>query len=74
MKEVNFCNISKHTGLSVSYVSRVLRGIRQNPSIKSMELIARELGVSIDYLRRKIKEGKIEGDMEKGNRKRRWEK
>ena len=71
MKEVNFCRISRNTGLSVSYVSRVMRGVRKNPSILSMELIAKELGVTIDYLRKKIKEGKIEGDMEKGNRKRR---
>jgi transcriptional regulator with XRE-family HTH domain len=74
MKEVNFCRISRNTGLSVSYVSRVMRGVRKNPSIVSMELIARDLGITIDYLRKKIKEGKIEGDMEKGNRKRRWEK
>lgn len=67
IRDVNFCRIAKGTGLSVSYVSRILRGIRINPSIKSMELIAREMGITIDYLRRRIKEGGIEGDLEKGN-------
>lgn len=71
LNNVNFCRIAKNTGLSVSYVSRVMRGIRINPSIKSMELIAREMGITIDYLRKRIKEGGIEGDLEKGNVKRR---
>ena len=53
---MTYSEISRRTGLSVSHVSRVMRGIRR-PSLNAATWIAWEMGMSVDkflrlYLRK----------------------
>lgn len=46
--------IARDTGLSISYVSRVLRAKDRNPTLANAARIARSLGVSLDSLHRHL--------------------
>jgi transcriptional regulator with XRE-family HTH domain len=54
---LNYSEIAKRTKLSVSHVSRVYRGKRQ-PSIRVLELLARDRGIDIVALWRELRNGK----------------
>ena len=53
----SYTEIAKATGLSVSHVSRVMRGIR-SPSVRTLSLIALKAGVPMSELIRRLKIGK----------------
>lgn len=42
--------LARHTGVSISYLSRLFSETAFNPSLKTASLLASALGVSIDYL------------------------
>ena len=67
-KGPSYGQIARETGLSVSFVSRVMRGERR-PSVDSLSLLARTLGVSTDTLLcrlEKVRKGRDGDKDEKG--------
>ncbi len=54
MNHLSYTIMSKHTGISVSHISRVLRRKRK-PSLRVLLLLAKELGMETDMLIKKLK-------------------
>ena len=53
LENLNYSDIARKTGVTVGYVSRIYRGMRV-PSAKTLRVLARERGVSMDVLMRKL--------------------
>lgn len=47
--EKNYSKLARETGLSVSHVSRVMRGLR-TPSVRTLLLLSKALGLPIDKM------------------------
>lgn len=48
-KPINLSEISRETGLSVSFLSRIMAGTR-DPSLATLKLLAEHLGYTLDEL------------------------
>ncbi len=60
MKTRTYTEIARKTGLSVSHVSRVVRGVR-SPSLRSLSLIAGAMGVPMSVLIKRMGAGQCGG-------------
>lgn len=49
-KDVTIQELSKATGVSVATISEMERGIRQNPTVNTIEKLAKALGVKFNDL------------------------
>ncbi len=62
--------LSRHTGMSIPYMSRVMRGLR-NPRVETLKKMAKSLGITVEHLDQKLnkireerKESKNENETE----------
>jgi transcriptional regulator with XRE-family HTH domain len=49
-KDVTIQELSKETGVSVATISEMERGIRENPTVNTIEKLAKALGVKFNDL------------------------
>jgi len=54
MKKVSYTEISNRTGISISHISRVMRG-KRIPSIRVLALLGWEMGLTLEQMLRKLK-------------------
>lgn len=67
-RSINYHRVHRNTGISVSHVSRILRGLRR-PSVKNLQLLSVELGVPMEKLAKQLQRAEriqqgIEEEME----------
>ncbi len=55
LNKTNYSEVAKKTGLSLSYVSRICRGVRKNPSAQTLMLMAKAMGLTVEELAAKVK-------------------
>lgn len=64
LNPLSYTNIAKTTGLSISHVSRVMRG-ETEPSLRTLRLIAQARGITADELIKEIKGSRPERKMKR---------
>jgi transcriptional regulator with XRE-family HTH domain len=59
-KTVSYHKLSKLSGVSLSYISRLFNGRRQNPSLKTIRKIAKGLGISEGAVMKRVEDARKE--------------